>query len=432
MAKTGIEWCDSVWNPITGCSKISEGCQNCYAERMAKWLAGRYGYPKDDPFKVTFHPDQLEQPLKWKKSRRIFTCSMSDIFHDDVRDEWIDKILLIILLSQEHTFILLTKRPEIMKAYFCNPETPHRIAKLRDEYVWREKAKLIPLETKVVDDYPDYLVRNDGIVFSTHGSSNCVYCNSNTSGFAKSKYCSQKCKEKAQYIHLIKGEDYPYPPTPSPMNPDISEDGHMRVMLYKDGKSYRELVHRLVLTAFDRPPRGNEEGMHSDGNPRHNHIANLSWGTQSDNWADRLRHGRDIKSGRINGGKHGIEWPLSNIFCGVTTENQQRADERIPILLQIPAAVRFVSVEPMLSPVDLFFPIDKYCTPAYKKIDWVICAPETGPKRRPYNIEWIVNLKNQCVKAGTPFFLKHLFEDKKKISTPELDGQKWVQCPQNK
>ena len=86
MAKnTKIEWSDASWNPITGCSAISAGCQNCYAERMSKRLAGRFGYPAEpNNFDVTFHPDKLKDPLKWKKPQRVFVCSMSDLFHEDV------------------------------------------------------------------------------------------------------------------------------------------------------------------------------------------------------------------------------------------------------------------------------------------------------------------------------------------------------------
>ena len=62
---TKIEWCEETWNPITGCTPISEGCQNCYAKRMAKRLAGRCGYPAEDPFRITLHPDKLDQPLQW-------------------------------------------------------------------------------------------------------------------------------------------------------------------------------------------------------------------------------------------------------------------------------------------------------------------------------------------------------------------------------
>ena len=84
-----IEWTDATWNPVTGCSAISEGCANCYAKRMAKRLAGRCGYPMHGGFGVTFHPERGGQPLRWRKPRRVFVCSMGDLFHEDVTDEQI-------------------------------------------------------------------------------------------------------------------------------------------------------------------------------------------------------------------------------------------------------------------------------------------------------------------------------------------------------
>lgn len=124
MGNTKIEWATSVWNPVTGCDPNdgyqSESCINCYARRMSKRLKGRFGYPADDPFKVTFHLDKLDQPYRWKKPRRIFVCSMGDLFHKDVKDEWLNKIIGTLgdgLLSH-HTFIILTKRPKRMAEQF--------------------------------------------------------------------------------------------------------------------------------------------------------------------------------------------------------------------------------------------------------------------------------------------------------------------------
>jgi protein gp37 len=111
---TKIEWTDETWNPVTGCSKISPGCANCYAERMAKRLAGRFGYPADDPFRVTLHTDRLEQPLHWRKSRRVFVCSMSDFFHVDVPLEMQNAVFRIIRKCPQHTFQILTKRVDLM------------------------------------------------------------------------------------------------------------------------------------------------------------------------------------------------------------------------------------------------------------------------------------------------------------------------------
>lgn len=127
MSKSKIEWTDAVWNPVSGCTKLSEGCRNCYAERMSKRLAGRCGYPKDEPFKVTLHPDKLADPLKWKKPRRIFVNSMSDLFHQDVPFEFIDKVFATMFDAGQHTFMILTKRPDRMMKYL-SPDNPRYTA----------------------------------------------------------------------------------------------------------------------------------------------------------------------------------------------------------------------------------------------------------------------------------------------------------------
>jgi protein gp37 len=114
---TKIEWVRSAdgsagktWNPVTGCSKISLGCRYCYAERMAIRLAGRHGYPADEPFRVTLHRRRLRQPLHWTRPSMIFVCSMSDLFHDDIPDDFIFAILGTIKECTYHTFQILTKR----------------------------------------------------------------------------------------------------------------------------------------------------------------------------------------------------------------------------------------------------------------------------------------------------------------------------------
>ncbi len=114
MSKTKIEWTDEAWNPVTGCTKVSSGCEHCYAERMSKRLRGRCGYPADDPFAVTLHPDRLDQPLRWRKPRRVFVCSMGDLFHEDVPDEFIAEVWNIMRRCDQHIFQVLTKRPQRM------------------------------------------------------------------------------------------------------------------------------------------------------------------------------------------------------------------------------------------------------------------------------------------------------------------------------
>ena len=103
-----IGWCDRTWNPITGCRR---GCEYCYARRMAQRLAGRYGYPADDPFRPTFHADKLLLPQTWKRPQRIFVCSMSDIVGGGVPNLWTGEVLGVADSCPRHTFIFLTKAP---------------------------------------------------------------------------------------------------------------------------------------------------------------------------------------------------------------------------------------------------------------------------------------------------------------------------------
>lgn len=110
MANSKIEWTESTWNPVTGCTKISAGCLNCYAERMAKRLQAMGQANYVNGFEVTMHPHVLKHPLKWKKSQVIFVNSMSDLFHEDVPLEFIQKIFGVMTRASWHTFQILTKR----------------------------------------------------------------------------------------------------------------------------------------------------------------------------------------------------------------------------------------------------------------------------------------------------------------------------------
>lgn len=255
MSATKIEWADAVWNPITGCTPISEGCEHCYAKRMANQLGGRYGYPKDDPFRVTFHENRLCESINRLKPQRIFVCSMGDIGHAEVKMSWFRDIMSIIEMNPESVYMFLTKRP-------------HELANKFDS------LSRLPYNQKSVDDFECY-------------------------------------------------------------------------------------------------------------------------------WRDRL--------------------PLKNLWIGVTAENQARADERIPVLLQIPAAVRFVSIEPMLSEIDLRIvpcracnhPGDvlqwpcPYCKGRrFEWPDWVICGGETGPGARHPHPMWFVDVIDDCSEAGVPVFVK--------------------------
>jgi protein gp37 len=254
MGTTSIEWATKSWNPVTGCTPISEGCEHCYAKRMSARMAGRCGYPKDEPFRVTFHPDKLDEPMHWRKPQRVFVCSMGDLFHEDVTDVALLQIFDMMREANRHTYMILTKRPARMKD-FCS--------RLRFDH------------------------NGAGRVFLTN-----------------------------------KPDDW------------INDSS-------------------LPLMAL------------------------LRW-----------------------------------VWLGATAENQARADERIPTLLRIPAAVRFVSVEPMLGPVDIRkFLYTGTCSqsPCIRKglaLRWVIAGPETGPHARDYDLRWFADLYHQCHAAGVPFFDK--------------------------
>lgn len=125
MNHTNIEWADATWNPVTGCTPVSEGCQNCYAKRMAQRLRGRRGYPKDEPFRVTLHEDRLKEPLRWRRPRWVLVCSMGDLFHEDVSEIEILKIFAIMADTPQHTYMVLTKSPERMKEILTNPTVPN-------------------------------------------------------------------------------------------------------------------------------------------------------------------------------------------------------------------------------------------------------------------------------------------------------------------
>lgn len=303
MAKSKIEWCDRVWNPVTGCTKVSPGCLNCYAERMSKRFAELWGLPKDDPFKVTMHHDRLKQPLHWKKDSKVFVCSMADIFHDDVTDAVLDQIFGVMLATKvlnnrpDHTFMVLTKRAERMHRYFTS----------------RTAAELL-----------------EAWAFST------------------------------DWVNM--------------------EDGDVL---------FHEYIEGLVCHDWD------EKGTNSSGSEY------KEWG-----YLKQL-------------------FPLPNVWLGVTAENQEQADKRIPLLLATPTVKRFVSVEPMLGPVDLTdvpvpqvvdnrgFSInaltdndDEHFFNKHQKLDWVICGGESGPGARPVHPAWVRSLRDQCISAEVPFLFK--------------------------
>lgn len=114
---TSIEWTDATWNPVTGCTKISPGCDHCYAERFSERFRGTPGHPFESGFDLKLRPERLEQPLSWRRPRMIFVNSMSDLFHKDIPADFIDRVFNTMERANWHTFQVLTKRSSLMRNY---------------------------------------------------------------------------------------------------------------------------------------------------------------------------------------------------------------------------------------------------------------------------------------------------------------------------
>jgi len=127
MKTTKIEWTDKTWNPVTGCTKISAGCVNCYAEIMARRLHAMGQAKYKNEFKLTMHEDVLGDPLQWKSPHTIFVCSMSDLFHENVTFDFLDKVMQIIKQTPQHNYQILTKRADRMAEFFASRPVPKNV-----------------------------------------------------------------------------------------------------------------------------------------------------------------------------------------------------------------------------------------------------------------------------------------------------------------
>ena len=312
---TKIEWTDATWNPITGCTLVSEGCRHCYAARLAatrlrdhpsrEGLA-RINAAGEAKFtgELRFNPQWLDQPLQWKRPRMIFVCAHGDLFHEKAPDEWIDQIFAVMAMSSQHVFQILTKRPERMKSYIGSHHAHLSAAAERIGY-------------RILDRMPD-----EGVDYPAHWS--------------------------ATASALIHGA-----------TPDVPN------------------------VMYPRPAM----------------------------------------------------WPLPNVWLGTSVEDQVTTDTRVPYLLDTPAAVRWISAEPLLGPVDLkprefaeqcircgegpnapHDHMDGYRT---RGLDWVVAGGESGNQARPANPQWFRDLRDQCAKVDIPFLFKQWGEW---VSVSEVEG----------
>lgn len=154
-----IEWTDQTWNPVTGCTKISPGCKNCYAERFAQRLKAMGNPRYEDGFEITFHQDKLEEPLSWRKPRHVFVNSMSDLFHKEVPLTFIEKVFEVIRKSDNHIFQVLTKRARRLAKLAPKLDWPKNlwmgVSIENQDYVWRIGClRQTPSSTKFISVEP--------------------------------------------------------------------------------------------------------------------------------------------------------------------------------------------------------------------------------------------------------------------------------------
>ena len=130
--RSGIEWTDATWNPVTGCTKVTRGCDNCYASRFAERFRGVVGHPYESGFDLTLRPERLDQPLRWQRSRLIFVNSMSDLFHKDVPWDFVDRVFDVMEEADHHFFQILTKRSPLMRDYLLQRYVDSAVP----EHIW--------------------------------------------------------------------------------------------------------------------------------------------------------------------------------------------------------------------------------------------------------------------------------------------------------
>ena len=282
--RTKIEWTmapdgtpGATWNPITGCSRVSKGCEHCYAERLAgtrmKHHPSRTGLTRDTQHgpvwtgEVRFNEEWLMQPFKWARPRRIFVAAHGDLFHENVFYKWLDRIWAVMALNSRHTFLVLTKRPEVMKDY-------------------------LESRSKSVD------------------------------------YWEDRARDMGHTFKWAAGLDEP----------------------------------TIALLKF----------------------------------------------------------PVPNVWCGISAEDQGTFDLRRASLRDTPAAVRWISFEPLLGPID--------ASAALPALDWAVVGGESGPGSRPMHPDWARSLRDQCQVAGVPYFFKQWGDWLPRLQTPVQSLARSKEC----
>jgi len=156
---SSIEWTDATWNPMRGCTKVSPGCKHCYAERFAERFRGIPGHPFEQGFDLRLVPEALELPERWRRGRLVFVNSMSDLFHEDVPDEYIVRVLSAIRRSPQHQFQVLTKRAMRLEEFCRGRKLPSNawfgVSVETEEYLWRvEHLRRVECEVRFLSLEP--------------------------------------------------------------------------------------------------------------------------------------------------------------------------------------------------------------------------------------------------------------------------------------
>ncbi len=263
--RSAIEWTEATWNPVTGCDEVTPGCDNCYAKTFAERWRGTPGHYFEQGFDVVLRPTKLQLPLTWRRHRRVFVNSMSDLFHANIPDDFIARVFAVMAATPRHTYQLLTKRHGRMRSLLS-----------RDQF------------------RADVAIRLGGLA--------------------------------------VRHDEVPAP----------------------------------------------------------------------------------------------MPWPLPNLWLGVSVEDQERAELRIPALLDTPAAVRWLSCEPLLGEVDIFANSNIDRDPG---LNWVVVGGESGLRSRPMEVRWARGLRDECVGAGIPFFFKQWGGRTPKANGRELDDRTWDEMP---
>lgn len=433
-----IEWTDASWNPIRArrtdatpadpeiadlvgwhCERVSPGCQHCYAETINEKRFGTglpYNRKSRDLVSVELDEAALLKPLHWKKPRKVFVCSMTDLFGEWVPDEVIDRVFAVMALSPQHTFQLLTKRPERMREYVVAARP--RVAALLYNATYEQRTDdtfagalgaanrrlRANLEGRGAWRPPGSgSVRGEALRASENGVSA-------EAGLPPGG--SDDGRGEVRHGRPSAGLDTPAWANPERPHREPQERDQGRQSTGELGASdgVGESIPRPA-SSQRIPPSSDWDGQPKDpslGGRRSGDAAIALRGGHGQGDSDALRHESE---GRVQNLQQGdldshLTWPLANCWLGTSVEDQAAADKRIPELLATPAAVRGISVEPLLGSVDVSLWLYRNNLIDRDGLDWVIIGGESGPGARACDIGWIRSIVAQCKAAGTAVFVK--------------------------